>query len=386
MKQLLFNVHEVLIIVTLLEALLFALALRFLPNHNPPARRYLQIFLCLVACTLGTTLLTWNASVQATALIHSSWVPMLLSASILLQGPALLLYLQSLSQPVHWRSAVNLLHVIPALTAVALLGYYDLTLYHWLPWHWGELTVMERRAQDLVWAMYKCLPVAYVFACFYSEQQLRKRFLNYFSDLQKTELVLARWVLFGFFIHWFWSCAGYFLSDYVAGPVNDLLGIINNYLTTLLLTGLFVFAWHMAQKAFHPNEPEDTCEEAPEESASSEDLSEKIAAIENGIHRQQLHLDSHINLDRFAERIGLKSRETSSAINRHYQKNFFEFINTHRVEAAKQLLRTAPDQTVLDIAHAAGFNSSSAFHRAFKRCVGMTPSLFRQQGAPAPTQ
>lgn len=116
-------------------------------------------------------------------------------------------------------------------------------------------------------------------------------------------------------------------------------------------------------------------------------MDEKLQAVENGIRQQRLHLESQINLERFAEQIGVKPRELSTIINDHYQQNFFEFINSQRVEEAKRLLASAEcaGDTVLDILYKSGFNSQSAFHRFFKRMVGMTPSEYRKQAQRALT-
>jgi len=53
-------------------------------------------------------------------------------------------------------------------------------------------------------------------------------------------------------------------------------------------------------------------------------------------------------------------------------------VNRHRIEHAKRLLRESPDCNVLTIALDSGFNSKSAFHIAFRRSTGTTPSNFRQ--------
>ena len=101
----------------------------------------------------------------------------------------------------------------------------------------------------------------------------------------------------------------------------------------------------------------------------------KVAVIEKAIHEQKLFLESNINLERFAEQIGLKPRDVSAILKMHYQCNFFEFINRYRVEEAKRLL-ISPElkhETILEIIYKSGFNSPSAFHRFFKRMVGITP-------------
>jgi AraC-like DNA-binding protein len=60
--------------------------------------------------------------------------------------------------------------------------------------------------------------------------------------------------------------------------------------------------------------------------------------------------------------------------------SFFDYLNHHRVDYAKQLLcdQGSQLQSVLSIALAAGFNSNSSFYTAFKRASGQTPAQFRQ--------
>jgi AraC-like DNA-binding protein len=91
-------------------------------------------------------------------------------------------------------------------------------------------------------------------------------------------------------------------------------------------------------------------------------------------------LESNINLERFSEQIGLKPRDTSVVINSHYKTTFLEFINYYRVEEAKRLLSSPEfkDEAIQTIIDKSGFNSSSAFHRFFKRIVGITPTEFRR--------
>lgn len=380
MKNLLLNLHEVVIVLTILETLILCIALGVLPGGRKQPRRLLQAFFLLVVGTLATTLIIWNASFQSMAIASYPWVPALLSACLLLQGPVLFFYLRSLSCEIdlhHWRHGV---HLVPALLAVGVIFAYDLSIYDWLPWHWAALSGVDRAALAFVWFLVKCSPLVYVLACFYTEYRLRQQLKQMYSSIAERELQLADWVLGGFFIHWLWSFVAYFLGGYVSGETNDLLGILNNYLTVLLVNGLFLFGWRNTRELLQQElvvavEPEkDRLQEMPQ-------VDEKREAVERGIREQRLHLESQINLERFAEQIGIKPRELSTIINDHYQQNFFEFINSQRVEEAKRLL-AAPEcagDTVLDILYKSGFNSQSAFHRFFKRMVGMTPSEYRKQ-------
>lgn len=380
MKDLLLNLHEVVIALTILETLILCVALGILPGGRRQPRRLLQGFFLLVAGTLATTLITWNTSFHTMGIANYPWVPALLSACLLLQGPVLFFYLRSLTCEIdlrHWR---HVIHLLPALLAVGVIFAYDLSIQDWLPWHWAALSVADRAALAFVWFLVKCSPLIYVLTCFYTEYRLRQQLKQMYSSIAERELRLADWVLGGFFIHWLWSFVAYFLGGYVSGETNDLLGILNNYLTVLLVNGLFLFGWRNTRELLQQElvvavEPEkDRLQEMPQ-------VDEKRQAVERGIHQLQLHLESQINLERFAGQIGIKARELSTIINDHYQQNFFEFINSQRVEEAKRLL-AAPEcagDTVLDILYKSGFNSQSAFHRFFKRMVGMTPSEYRKQ-------
>lgn len=380
MKDLLLNLHEVVIVLTILEAAVLCLALGVLPGGSKQSRRLLQLFFLLVIGTLTATLITWNTGFQGMAIAHSPLLPALLSACLLLQGPALFFYLCSLSSRCNvfrWRQGI---HLAPALLAVVLIISYDLSLRDWLPWHWSSLSDQDRSALEFVWFLVKCSPLIYVLACFYTEYRLRQQLKQLYSSISEYELRLADWVLGGFFIHWFWSFVAYFLGGYVSGETNDLLGILNNYLTVLLVNGLFLFAWRNTRGILQ----HDLVAAAPPEKDRLREIpqvGEKCEAVERGIRELQLHMEANINLERFAEQIGLKPRELSTIINDHYRQNFFEFINTQRVEEAKRLL-AAPEcagDTVLDILYKSGFNSQSAFHRFFKRTTGMTPSEYRKQ-------
>ncbi|MFQ5648673.1 MAG: helix-turn-helix domain-containing protein [bacterium] len=93
------------------------------------------------------------------------------------------------------------------------------------------------------------------------------------------------------------------------------------------------------------------------------------------------YLESEINLQTLAKRLGMPSHHLSQIINDKLHCNFFEFINSHRVEEAKRRI-AAPRNHHLNLAEIGlevGFNSISSFNAAFKKHAGMTPSQFRNE-------
>jgi AraC-like DNA-binding protein len=63
-----------------------------------------------------------------------------------------------------------------------------------------------------------------------------------------------------------------------------------------------------------------------------------------------------------------------------FNQNFYDFVNTYRVNEAKILLRDTGKSakvSILSIAYDCGFNSKSSFNRIFKQKTNMTPSEYR---------
>ncbi len=86
----------------------------------------------------------------------------------------------------------------------------------------------------------------------------------------------------------------------------------------------------------------------------------------------------NITIKKIADELNLTAHQLSEYLNNNMKMNFRTFINTYRIEDAKRLLLEEPDQTVLAIAFAVGFNSQSTFYSAFSKYVGITPQKFRQ--------
>lgn len=90
------------------------------------------------------------------------------------------------------------------------------------------------------------------------------------------------------------------------------------------------------------------------------------------------HLDPELTLHKLSERLSIPYHVLSQIINGKLDKIFFDFINEYRVNEAIGMLTSATEEsrTILDIAAKVGFNSQSAFNRAFKKHTQQTPSDF----------
>lgn len=97
--------------------------------------------------------------------------------------------------------------------------------------------------------------------------------------------------------------------------------------------------------------------------------------LKRAIEEESIYLEPDLTLPKLTEHLGIQSPVyLSQVINHYYQQHFNDFINQYRIEFAKaELDNEDPAQTILDIAYASGFNSKSAFYRAFKKHTGMNP-------------
>ncbi|WP_158275600.1 helix-turn-helix domain-containing protein [Marinilabilia rubra] len=95
---------------------------------------------------------------------------------------------------------------------------------------------------------------------------------------------------------------------------------------------------------------------------------------------QQPHFDSDLNLLKLAKLLSITPHQLSYTINAGFDENFFQFVNRHRVETAKELLKKNDSKTtMIAIAFDSGFNSKTSFNTTFKKMTGQTPSEYKKK-------
>lgn len=94
------------------------------------------------------------------------------------------------------------------------------------------------------------------------------------------------------------------------------------------------------------------------------------------MHEEKPYKNSELTLSELAKRLDVPPNTLSQVINRVEQKNFYEYINAHRVAEFQNLvLQPGSGQyTLLGLAFESGFNSKTSFNRNFKKVTGDAPS------------
>lgn len=104
----------------------------------------------------------------------------------------------------------------------------------------------------------------------------------------------------------------------------------------------------------------------------------ELAALHTLMTRDQLHRDATLTLPKLARRMGVSHTRLSQLLNDNNGTSFRHYLNQHRIDAAKALLRRHPPLAMEAIAEQAGFVSMSNFYAAFKKATGNTPASWRQ--------
>lgn len=113
---------------------------------------------------------------------------------------------------------------------------------------------------------------------------------------------------------------------------------------------------------------------------SPEAAADILARLRALMDADQPFRNPDLSLAELAAQLRVPLHHLSQVINEQCQQNFFDFINTYRIEEVKRQLQlpTTGHLKLEEIGFAAGFNSKSAFNAAFKKNTDTTPSQFRK--------
>ena len=101
-----------------------------------------------------------------------------------------------------------------------------------------------------------------------------------------------------------------------------------------------------------------------------------LKELSHYIEIEQPYRQFEISLNDIAVKLSSSPRKISFLINDTYGMNFFEFINSFRIEEVKKLLQNT-DKSIKEIMYDCGFGNKSTFNSIFKKFTNHTPSSYR---------
>lgn len=379
MKTPIFNIHDLILVLTLAVCVLLVIFQWVLSKQKAIASQLLSgFFICVGAHALGNMLL-WNVYINSTSALAKLTLAALLVSAVVGKSICLYLYVLAITRAQFRWQRMHAIHLVLLLIPLALvLGVnLDSDKLRYVP---GTHTAFSAQVSQFLWHYLKIIPLLYALAAVLEIRRYKQQLKEFYSafSLQGPQWLLL--LVTGFAVTWLWSLTVHLLGQYVNLVSADLFGIVDNYLTFFLVNALFIYSLLYAHQLLLTQETPKT-KELP---ASSEPSPEAILRIRTTMEKHQLYLKQNLTIEDFARQVGIHYREVSSIINKTFATNFFEFVNEYRVKRAKAMLLDPQfsNMTILDILLESGFNSKSSFHRFFKRYTGMSAAEFRkQQGA-----
>ncbi len=352
-----------------IHALVQSLLLAFTGRGRRRANRFMALFLLALAVLMTNGflgILGW----------YDRWpvLSILIGPLVLTLSPLFYFYVRAMSgSEYRWRPW-QLVHFVPFLAGMAFWSAFwvfhgverirPAVLNGWIRSPWIPVGVMAG-VQVVIYVrlMIRCLG------------EYSRAIKASYSTLDGISLRWLRWRLGVFGLIWgvglVFMAAGWFASR-VVGQIIPFLIAVNTFVTGY-------------RAMLQPEVLFGQAEAGPGRRYERSSLSPASAAIHKArlleaMERDQPYLDPGITLPKLAQGLNVPVSHLSQVINEQLGRNFYEFINGYRVEAAKRgLLRPGAGQAkLITIAFECGFNSLATFNRVFKELSGRTPSEFRR--------
>lgn len=312
---------------------------------------------------------------------------------VLLIGPLFLFYARSLTRNKLTRK--NLLHFVP------FAGYVLYLIPFFLQPAAQKIAFVQQMQEStapgilFIILLRSVILLVYTYFTYRLLNHYNKQLKEQFSNVERLNLDWLNQVAKLFLV--VIACSFLMYALILTGHLSFL---VSNYLTSLLLTSVIytvgVLGIRQARVFVMPasvekNVATHSLPVVPEEvrpiaryenSTLSEEKSQKyLQKLLKGMQQDKLYLNPDLSLQLLADTLDIPAHYLSQVINEQLGQNFYDFINSHRVEEVKaRLLDPAYSHyTILAIAFDSGFNSKSAFNLAFKNQTGQTPSQFRAQ-------
>lgn len=399
MYQVIFNTHDVVLLMTAYQCILFALLLLTVKRDNYIRNVFLAFFLLQHAAIPLDILISFGAEFRHIAIEWSPDLFYVFGFGYWLEGPLLLWYTRSLIYKDYRLRLKDIIYLLPfiAYAGYQLVFYYSLDVSDKVNIQQEYDLLVAPQMMNYVTLFRELFRVALGIICLIEIKRYTQHIRTNFSDIDKIDLTWLKILVIGFLAIRFWSVlvASLILISISFGISTnfEIMGLLGNYTTFLLVSVLIFFGLGHSSvfEGLEQRSPQET-EPVKNEGGNEQEVDtqkdkikpEMIEQLARYMETEKPYLTPALTLEKLASQLRLQPRLLSNIINRHFDCNFFEFINSYRVEEAKRMLvdQHHADKNMLDIMLDVGFNSKATFNTLFKKKAGMTPSEYRKSVKP----
>ncbi len=388
MKTVLFNSHDLVLVVIVYLCTLFAILLFSLQSQHRRSSALLGVFLLSQAVIALDILFRYGDALHQWALAELPGAALVFGTGYWLEGPLLLWYTRSVMYSNYRLRWLDVLYLLPAalylisvVLPLVLFGeqgrdaFVDATQSLMRSAEYHYLYLYPRDVTRLVFFLF----------CAWEILRYRKALREGYSSIGQLDYTWLMILVLGFTLLRAWGLLVSLLFEFFGGtqgPFNfDFLGLITNYAELCIVSVLLFYS--LSHSAVLEGVEKESLKQLGDSRRAQAGLNitdEQVQRVLNHMSERRPYLDSNLKIDELAKQVSLPVKTLSAIINRHFDKNFFEFVNQYRIEEACRQLQdeTLASKTIMAIMVDSGFNGKATFNSLFKREKGMTPSQFRQ--------
>lgn len=196
----------------------------------------------------------------------------------------------------------------------------------------------------------------------------------FFSNLIDLDLVWLRVLMIGILFIWFLINFTFYLPS-----LSDANSLKNGFgISFIFIFYLGYFA--TKQKPIYVKEVINQSENKKyyKSEIKIDEIELLYTKLLDVLEKEKPYLEPNISLFNLAKILSISSHSLSQVINSKSEMNFFELMNTYRINEFIRKIKNGENKkfTLISIAYDCGFNSKSTFNRVFKMVTGQTPSKY----------
>lgn len=207
-----------------------------------------------------------------------------------------------------------------------------------------------------------------------------KKLADIYADMEGKETKDVKILLMAF--------VGTSVLSAIANSIGKQYFTTNDWLVLALLPFaimLFALSYIGFTRNFsvyqYQNDANEEEEKIPETVETTEEENKLEQKIEMLMTEKHIYLMKNLKIGDMAKEAGSCRTYVSNYINNKYGYTFLEYINRHRIEYAKDLIRMGGQEKMWMVADKAGFSSEQSFYRNFQKFVGMSPTEWLEKEA-----
>tara|TARA_R110002073_G_scaffold123234_2_gene266898 strand:+ start:83441 stop:84490 length:1050 start_codon:yes stop_codon:yes gene_type:complete len=344
-----FSITEILGFIIIYQSLFFLGKLLLNKNTKPLFVKMLGLICVLIAIHFGLMVLESHTNKQY-----------LLGPFFgLIYGPIFYVFAKSLILE-NTKTRKLLTHFIPAVLSLILLSFFNEDLMSYI---------------TIIGLIVTAHFIGYLLSTLRLIFKYRKMLKTTASSFRYKNL---RWLEIIIYIQMIALLMTVFESSFES-TYTKRMAIFIIYLLALILIHCFYFLGLKHANTFRGFEEGKMTKKIGKEYSISEELfKEYVYKLKAYMNKEKPYLEFDLSLQDLSEALSISQRNVSHIINSEFHKNFYDYINSFRLEISKQEL-LGTEKAIKEIMYDSGFSNKATFNSIFKKATSLTPTEFRTQ-------